>query len=135
MFRIFLISQGVSGSGYLAVLHFHIVGSEGSSNISLSNGVLSDNTASEIQPTWTGDSVKVVAAASEDTTPPPVVNPSPEPTTPPTVVNPSPEAITPDEAAAPLPTKPINWLVLWGVIGGVIVVGLIIFLLARRKAY
>ncbi len=113
---------GVSGSGYLAVLHFHIVSSEGSSNISLSNGVLSDNTASEIQPTWTGDSVKVVAAASEDTTPPPVVNASPE-------------AITPDEAAAPLPTKPINWLVLWGVIGGVIVVGLIIFLLARRKAY
>ncbi len=137
---------GVSGSGYLAVLHFHVVGSEGSSNISLSNGVLSDNTASEIQPTWTGNSVKVAVTASEPTTPPPVVNPAPEAITPPAVVNPAPEAITPppvvnpapeatapNEAAAPLPAKPINWPVLWGVIEGVIVVGLITFLLARRK--
>jgi len=51
---------GVSGFGYLAVLHFHVIGSEGdSSTISLSNGVLSDNTASEITATWTGDSVSV----------------------------------------------------------------------------
>jgi len=127
---------GVSGSGYLAVLHFHAVGAAGhSSTISASNGVLSDNTASEIKPTWTGDSVKVAAVASEDTTPPPVVNSAPEATTPPTVVNPSPEPTAPDEATAPLPIKPINWPVLWGVIGGVIVMGLIIFLLARRKAY
>jgi len=41
---------------------------------------------------------------------------------------------TPNEAA-PLPAKPINWPMLWGIIGGVVVVGLIIFLLARRKAY
>ena len=51
---------GVSGSGYLAVLHFHVIGSEGdSSAISLSNGVLSDNTASEITATWSGDSISV----------------------------------------------------------------------------
>ena len=90
---------GVSGSGYLAVLHFHVIGSEGdSSNISLSNGMLSNNLAEEISTTWGGDSVMVVAAA-------------------------------------PLPTELINWPVLWVVIGGVIVVGLIIFLLVRRKAY
>jgi len=52
---------GVSGSGYLAVLHFHVIGSAGdSSTISLSNGMLSNNQAEEITATWTGDSVDVV---------------------------------------------------------------------------
>ncbi len=37
--------------------------------------------------------------------------------------------------ALPAPAEPGNWPVLWGVIGGVIVVGLIIFLVPRRKAY
>ena len=133
---------GVSGSGYLAVLHFHIVGSAGSSSlISPSKGVLSDNTASEITAAWSEDSVVVAAAASEDTPPPPVVNSVPEAatasedTTPPTEDNSPPEAVALDEEAVPLPTKPINWPVLLGVIEGIIVLGLIIFLLARRKAY
>jgi len=66
---------GVSGSGYLAVLHFHVIGSEGdSSTISLSNGVLSNIEAQEITATWTGDSVNVLAV---DTTPPTVVSTSP----------------------------------------------------------
>ncbi|MBA7669352.1 hypothetical protein ES703_77482 [subsurface metagenome] len=53
--------SGVSGSGYLAVLHFHVIGSAGdSSTISLSTGILSDNTANEITATWVGDSVDVV---------------------------------------------------------------------------
>jgi len=113
---------GVSGSGHLVVLHFHVVASAGhSSIISPLNGVLSDNTASEIKATWGGGSVRVTPAASEATTPS-------------TAVNSSPEATAPNEAA-PLPAKPINWPVLWGVIGGMIVVGLAIFLLARRKAY
>lgn len=47
---------------------------------------------------------------------------------------PTPPAPTPP-APSPASTSPINWPVLWGVIGGVTVVGLIIFLLARRKAY
>ncbi len=59
---------GVSGSGYLAVLHFHVTGSEGdSSSISLANGMLSDNLAEEIPATWVGDSVTV-----QDATPPSV---------------------------------------------------------------
>jgi len=60
--------SGASGSGYLAVLHFHVIGSAGdSSTISLSNGMLSNNLAEEITATWTGDSVSI-----SDTTPPSV---------------------------------------------------------------
>jgi len=59
---------GATGSGYLAVLHFHVIGSEGdSSNISLSNGILANNLAEEIAATWVGDSVSV-----SDSTPPSV---------------------------------------------------------------
>ena len=113
---------GASGSGYLAVLHLHVIGSEGdSSMVGPSNGVLSDIAASEIEATWVGGSVRV-AAASEDTTPPAAVTPSPE-------------ATAPDEAA-PSPAEPINWPLLWKVIGGVVVVGLIIlFVVARLRAY
>ena len=71
-------TAGVSGSGYLAVLHFHVVGSAGdSSDISLSNGVLSNNLAEEIAATWAGDSISV-----SDTTPPSVtITPlTPDPT-------------------------------------------------------
>ena len=52
---------GVSGSGYLAELHFHVVGSPGDiSDIELSNGVLGDKDADPITPvTWVGDSVAV----------------------------------------------------------------------------
>jgi hypothetical protein len=51
---------GVSGSGYLAVLHFHVIGSQGdSSPISLASGMLSNNLAEEIAATWSGDSVDV----------------------------------------------------------------------------
>ena len=59
--------QGVSGSGYLAVLHFHAL-SPGQSNITLSNGLLGDNQAQEIPAEWIGDSVTVTGAA--DTIPP-----------------------------------------------------------------
>ncbi len=112
---------GVSGSGYLAVLHFHVIRSQGdSSTISLSNGMLSNNLAEEIPATWTGDSVRVVAAAAVAEA------------TPPTAVNSSPEVTAPDKAA-PSPAKTINWPVLWGVIGAAIAVGLIVFLRVRRR--
>ena len=101
--------------------------------------MLSNILAQEIPATWAGDSVKVAAVASEDTTPPPVVNSAPEAAasgdaTPPPVVDLAPEDAAPN-TEAPLTAKPINWPVLWGVVGGVVLVGLIIFLLARRKAY
>jgi len=54
---------GVSSSGYLAEIHFHVVGSAGNtSDITLSNGVLSDITATEIPAVWVGDSVHVNTA-------------------------------------------------------------------------
>ncbi len=58
---------GVSGSGYLAVLHFHVIGSEGSSStISLSNGMLANNLAEEITATWVGDSVNITSVLPGD---------------------------------------------------------------------
>jgi len=65
--------SGVTGSGYLAVLHFHVIGSEGASSaIDLSGGVLSDITASQIPATWVGDTVNV-----SDFTAPTVASTSP----------------------------------------------------------
>jgi len=59
--------SGVSGSGYLAVLHFHVIGSEGdSSTISLSNGMLLNSQAEEIPSTWVGDSVDVTSVLPGD---------------------------------------------------------------------
>jgi len=53
-------TDGVTGSGYLAVLNFHVLGADGdSSAMSLSNGVLSSNLAEEITATWAGDSVAI----------------------------------------------------------------------------
>ena len=55
--------SGVSGSGYLAEIHFHVVGEYcNTSDITLSNGVLSDNIATEIPASWVGDSVHVTGA-------------------------------------------------------------------------
>jgi len=65
---------GATGSGYLAVLHFHVLGSGGASSaIDLSNGILSDITATQIPAVWSGDSVTVQG----DTTPPTVASTSP----------------------------------------------------------
>jgi len=59
--------SGVSGSGYLATLHFHVIGSEGgSSNIILANGVLSNRLGEEIPAIWVGDSVNVVSVVPGD---------------------------------------------------------------------
>ena len=54
---------GITGSGYLAELHFHVTGSAGdSSNIGLVNGALSNYEAQEIPATWAGGSVSVQTA-------------------------------------------------------------------------
>ncbi len=58
-------TPGVSGSGYLAELHFTVIGLDGtSSTIDLVDGCLSNNTAAEIATTWTGNSVHVSGTAS-----------------------------------------------------------------------
>jgi PKD repeat protein len=59
--------SGVSGSGYLAEIHFHVIGSAGNtSNISLSNGILSDISAHQISATWIGDSILVSTVLHAD---------------------------------------------------------------------
>lgn len=59
--------SAVSGSGYLAVLHFQVVGAEGqTSEISLSNVVLSNNLAQEIPAMLVGDSVRVISVVAGD---------------------------------------------------------------------
>jgi hypothetical protein len=58
-------APGVSGSGYLAEIHFHVVGSAGdTSAITFSSGLLGDNGGHEITPvTWVDGSVHVAGAA------------------------------------------------------------------------
>jgi hypothetical protein len=59
-------ATGVTGSGYLAVLHFRVIGSLGdSSDISLS-GSLYDTMAEEIPATWVSDAVDVTQALPGD---------------------------------------------------------------------
>jgi hypothetical protein len=56
---------GVSGSGYLAEIHFHAIGSIGNpSEINLTNGVLSNTSANEIHATWVGYLVHVYATTA-----------------------------------------------------------------------
>jgi hypothetical protein len=51
---------GVSGSGYLAVLSYRVVGAMGDSSvIELSNGFLNNNLAENMTATWSGASVQV----------------------------------------------------------------------------
>ena len=72
--------SGVSGSGYLAVLHFHTVAA-GQSDMSLSNGVLSSNLAEEIPATWIGYSVNVISGEPGGQESPPAASPAEEETT------------------------------------------------------
>ena len=60
--RVLCSTGSASGSGYLALVHFHVVGGAGSSSVlDLLNGVLSDVNAKEITPvTWLDGAVQVV---------------------------------------------------------------------------
>ncbi len=63
---------GVDGSGYLAEIHFSVVGSAGDqSSIDFSNGWLGDFSGEEIAPVnWVGGSVRVVGVAPMPTATP-----------------------------------------------------------------
>jgi hypothetical protein len=125
---------GASGSGYLAELHFHVIGGK-DSQISLSNGMLSDITASGMEATWAGGSVIIMAEIPEATILPPAASLSPEPTTSPPESAPE-EAVSVSLLPPPPPDESDSWPVLWLVIGGVVLVGLIIIsVIARRRAY
>jgi hypothetical protein len=107
---------GVDGSGYLAEIHFHVIGSSGdTSTIDLSNGLLGDKYANPItEVTWIGDSVYVsgVVSPAPTTTPvtpsptPTPVTPLPTPATPlptPTPITPSPTPVAPSSTRTPTP--------------------------------
>ena len=60
-------APGVTGTGYLAEIHFDVVGSSGATSaIDLHDGVLGDNNATEISATWADGSVEVLAAVTAD---------------------------------------------------------------------
>lgn len=60
-------TPGVSGSGNLTVIHFHVVGTNGeSSSISLSNGILGDIEAQPIPAIWENGSVQIIATVTAD---------------------------------------------------------------------
>jgi len=123
---------GANGSGYLAEMHFHVIGSEGaSSTVNPSNGVLSDITAGEIEATWVEGAVTVIAEASQAVAPPPAAN------TPPQATIPTPESTEPAPLLPPPSPGGVGGLpVLWWVVGGVVLLGLIIlFVVARMRAY
>ncbi|MBI4283266.1 MAG: hypothetical protein HY663_02210 [Chloroflexi bacterium] len=188
----FLGFNKISGAGYLAVLHFSVVGSAGGSGtINLANGILSNWQAQEIPATWNGDTVSISSAESPGgglTTPttvpssPPetsgavaaegsisesgvnegsgnasaavsaefggegvtaAIAPSSKTAAPrPTGTMASAEAVATSSSQETFPTspeialaKPVIWPVLWGATVGVLVVGLVIFLEVRRRAY
>ena len=51
------------------------------------------------------------------------------------VISTPPTPSSEEETSQPPPTKKVNWPVLGGVIGGVVVIGLLTFFLIRRRAY
>ena len=77
----------------------------------------------------------VMGEASSPPAPPalPTAPALPAPPTAPAL--PAPPTAPAPQAPPTAPAEPVNWPVSWGVMGGVIVVGLIILLVARRKAY
>lgn len=124
---------GANGSGYLAELHFHVIGAAGDSSlVGPSNGVISDTTAVEIEADWVEGLVMVGTEAPQATTPPVAGNSPPED---------APLPPAPPEPAPPLPPSAPSGgsggvPVLWLVVGGAFFLGLIIlFVVARRRAY
>jgi len=123
---------GVTGSGYLAELHFHVTGLIGNSSpVSPFNGVLSDITAGEIEATWV-EAVVMIATEATQATPPPAASSSPESTISSTESTEPAPLLPPPPPSADSGGVPVLWLV----IGGVVLLGIIIlFVVARMRAY
>jgi hypothetical protein len=131
---------GVSGSGYLAELHFHVIGTEGDSSlVNPSNGVISNITAGEIEAAWVEGVVTVATEAAQATIISPAAPLSPE------AISLPPESGEPasDDTSSgqllpqPPPSAGSDGVpVLWLVVGGAVLLGIIIlFLVVRSRAY
>ena len=57
---------GLSGTGYLAAITFNAIAFKKTTAINLSNGVLSDNQANEIEATWSGKDLAIFVAGDVD---------------------------------------------------------------------
>jgi hypothetical protein len=96
-------------------------------------------TLSKEQPGTYTLSVNGITASFEVTepTPAPAPEPTPAPTTPaPTTPAPTTPAPTPPAPTNPAPTpegKGFNWPLVGGIIGGVVIIGLFVFLFSRRR--
>jgi len=118
--------SGANGSGYLAELHFHVIGAAGDSSlVGPSNGVISDVTAVEIEANWVEGAVTVVTEASQAAIPPVAANQPPEATEPA-------ELLPPSSPSADSGGVPFLWLVIGGAVFLVLV---ILFVVARTRAY
>lgn len=121
---------GASGSGYLAEMHFHVIGTAGdTSPVGPSNGVISDITALEIEATWLEGTITVANESSQAPPAPPAASPpqadEPPPPGPEQLVPPSPPSAGSDGVP-----------VLWLVAGGAFFLGLVVlFVVVRRRAY
>jgi hypothetical protein len=124
---------GATGSGYLAGLHFQVIGAAGDiSPVGPSNGVISDITAVEIEATWMEGVVTVVTEASQAVASPPAANPPPEANAlPPESTEPA-QLLPPSSPSADSGGVPVLWLVIGG---AVFLVLIILFVVARRRAY
>jgi len=119
--------SGVNGSGYLAELHFDVIGLYSiTSEIVISNGTLGDNNATKIQATWANDSVNVIGLPMPTATLLPTATPTPSRAPTPT---PSPTRTPASEDGMDMAI----WV--WIVIGFVFVILLvvIIMLIIRRR--
>ncbi len=124
---------GANGSGYLAEMHFHVIGAAGDSSlVNPSNGVLSDITAGEIEATWVEGVVMVATEASQAAASPPAANSSPEATITTLESTEPAQLLPPSSPSADSGGVPVLWLV----VGGAVFLGLIIlFVVARMRAY
>jgi hypothetical protein len=95
------------------------------------NGVLSDITAAEIEAIWVEGVVMITTEAAQDT-PPPVARSSPESTISYTeLMEPAP-LLPPPTPSVDCGGVPVIWLI----IGGVVLLGIVIlFAVARMRAY
>jgi hypothetical protein len=104
--------ETISGSGNLATLHFHAIGAGGAhSDISITDGMLSDLEMNAIQATWGANTVHVISGESEEPEPIPESMPEPAPPSGPSSSLPSsiePEAAdgTVAEVESPAPLLP-----------------------------
>jgi hypothetical protein len=86
------MGKGVSGSGCLAEVEFEVKGRSGDkSNLDISNGLLVDTEAKEIEAVWYGGEVRISGEAEEPTPTPIEEAPPAEKTTPKPTAPPSPE--------------------------------------------